>query len=34
MLTPIELQNKSFKSGGLGYDKKDVDQFFREGNDN
>ncbi len=30
MLTPIELQNKSFKSGGLGYDKKDVDQFFRE----
>ncbi|MDE7299776.1 MAG: DivIVA domain-containing protein [Lachnospiraceae bacterium] len=34
MLTPIELQNKSFKSGGLGYDKKDVDQFFREVNDN
>lgn len=30
MLTPIELQNKSFKSGGLGYDKKDVDQFFKE----
>lgn len=30
MLTPIELQNKSFKSGGLGYDKKDVEQFFRE----
>lgn len=33
MLTPIELQNKTFKSGGLGYDKKDVDQFFREVND-
>lgn len=30
MLTPIELQNKSFKSGGLGYDKKDVDQFFED----
>ncbi|MBQ9119946.1 MAG: DivIVA domain-containing protein, partial [Lachnospiraceae bacterium] len=30
MLTPIELQNKSFKSGGLGYDKRDVDQFFKE----
>ncbi len=34
MLTPIELQNKNFKSGGLGYDKKDVDQFFREVHDN
>lgn len=33
MLTPIEVQNKTFKSGGLGYDKKDVDQFFREVND-
>lgn len=30
MLTPIELQNKTFKSGGLGYDKKDVEQFFKE----
>ena len=30
MLTPVELQNKTFKSGGLGYDKKDVEQFFRE----
>lgn len=30
MLTPIELQNHSFKSGGLGYDKKDVDQFMKE----
>ena len=30
MMTPIELQNKTFKSGGLGYDKKDVEAFFRE----
>lgn len=30
MLTPIEIQNKSFKSGGLGYDKRDVDQFINE----
>lgn len=30
MLTPIEIQNKTFKSGGLGYDKKDVDQFINE----
>lgn len=30
MLTPIEIQSKSFRSGGLGYDKKDVDQFMRE----
>lgn len=30
MLTPIEIQSKSFKSGGLGYDKKDVDAFKRE----
>ncbi len=30
MITPIEIQSKSFKSGGLGYDKKDVDGFFRE----
>lgn len=29
MLTPIEIQGKSFKSG-LGYDKKDVDSFIRE----
>ena len=30
MLTPIELQSKTFKSGGLGYDKKDVDSFMKE----
>lgn len=30
MLTPVEIQSKSFKSGGLGYDKKDVDAFMRE----
>lgn len=30
MLTPIEIQTKSFKSGGLGYDKREVDQFMRE----
>lgn len=30
MVTPIEIQNKSFKSGGLGYDKKDVDGFLKE----
>lgn len=30
MLTPVEIQSKSFKSGGLGYDKKDVDNFMRE----
>ena len=29
MLTPIDLQKKSFKSG-IGYDKKDVDAFFAE----
>lgn len=29
MLTPIEIQGKVFKSG-IGYDKKDVDAFFRE----
>lgn len=34
MLTPVEMQGKSFKSGGLGYDKKDVDAFFREVNKN
>lgn len=30
MITPIEIQNKTFKSGGLGYDKKDVDSFINE----
>ena len=30
MITPIEIQNKVFKSGGLGYDKKDVDGFMEE----
>ncbi|MBP5160151.1 MAG: DivIVA domain-containing protein, partial [Lachnospiraceae bacterium] len=30
MLTPVEIQSKSFKSGGLGYDKKEVDAFMRE----
>lgn len=30
MITPIEIQNKVFKSGGLGYDKKDVDNFMNE----
>ena len=30
MITPIEIQNKTFKSGGLGYDKKDVDGFMQE----
>lgn len=30
MITPIEIQNKVFKSGGLGYDKKDVDNFMQE----
>lgn len=29
MITPIELQNKTFKTG-LGYDKKDVDNFLSE----
>ncbi len=29
MLTPIDLQKKSFKSG-IGYDKRDVDAFFTE----
>ena len=28
MITPIEIQNKVFKSGGLGYDKKDVDNLI------
>lgn len=30
MITPVEISNKSFKSGGLGYDKKDVDLFIKE----
>lgn len=30
MLTPVEIQNRTFKSGGLGYDKKDVDMFMQE----
>lgn len=30
MLTPVEIQNRMFKSGGLGYDKKDVDSFMKE----
>ncbi len=30
MLTPVEIQNKIFKSGGLGYDKKDVDSFIQD----
>lgn len=30
MLTPVEIQNKTFKSGGLGYDKKDVDGFMSD----
>lgn len=29
MITPIELQSKSFRSG-IGYDKKDVDGFIQE----
>lgn len=29
MLTPIDLQKKSFKAG-IGYDKRDVDAFFTE----
>ena len=30
MLTPVEIQNRVFKSGGLGYYKKDVDSFMKE----
>jgi len=33
MLTPVEIQNRAFKSGGLGYDKKDVDSFMKEVSD-
>lgn len=29
MITPIEIQSKSFKTG-IGYDKKDVDSFLHE----
>ena len=32
MLTPVEIQSKTFKSGGLGYDKKDVDAFMQIAN--
>ena len=28
MLTPIDIQGKVFKSGGMGYNKQDVDLFF------
>jgi len=34
MLTPVEIQNRNFKSVGLGYDKKDVDSFMKEIADN
>lgn len=34
MITPIDIQNKVFKSGGLGYDKKDVDSFMQDLLDN
>lgn len=30
MLTPVEIESKSFKSVGLGYDRKDVDNYMRE----
>lgn len=30
MITPIEIQSKTFKSGGLGYDKRDVDGFMKD----
>lgn len=29
MLTPVDVQNKTFK-GGIGYDKKEVENFMRE----
>ena len=29
LLTPVDIQQKHFKSG-LGYDKKDVNAFFEE----
>ena len=28
MLTPIEIQGKTFKNSGMGYSKADVDSFF------
>ena len=28
MLTPIEIQGKTFKNSGMGYSKVDVDSFF------
>ncbi|MCR5324769.1 MAG: DivIVA domain-containing protein [Lachnospiraceae bacterium] len=30
MLTPVEIQNKTFRSGGLGYDRKEVDNYLKE----
>lgn len=30
MLTPVEIQNKTFKSGGLGYDKKEVEAYMHD----
>lgn len=33
MLTPTEIKEKTFKNG-IGYDKKDVDQFIKELSDN
>ena len=29
MLTPVDVQNKSFK-GGIGFDKKEVETFMSE----
>ena len=28
MITPVDIQNKEFKSGAFGYNKKDVDEFM------
>ena len=33
MLTPIDIQKKTFKSG-IGYDKRDVEAFFAEVSEN
>jgi len=30
MITPIEVSSKSFNKSGLGYEKKDVDNFMKE----
>lgn len=30
MLTPIEIKRKSFKNGGFGYEKREVDLFLEE----